>query len=132
LHVVRIVQDQIEVPGLGSPRHTLELSHDLYSLVHSLERHGEVFHCDVHVLQLLTELFPLVVPERGEVEVDQLSAEPGELVVQADAVVPALGRVLLVLGACLPSVRVDYLHLWVPDGHSNSSISPLEDLVRDV
>ena len=59
----------------------------LYSLVNLTQGRCEVLHCDIHVLQLLGELLPLVIAERGEVEVDQLGGEPGELVVQADAVV---------------------------------------------
>ena len=35
-------------------------------------------------LKLLCKLFPLVVSEGGDVEVDQLGGELGELVVEAD------------------------------------------------
>jgi len=97
LNVTRVTDNQIEVPRLCSFTHGLELSHYLNSLIDTPECAGEVLHCHVHVLEFLRELLPLVVSEGGEVEVDQLGREPGELVVQTDAVVTSLGHVALLV-----------------------------------
>ena len=69
----------------------------LNPLVDAAERGGEVLDGDVHVLQLLAELLPLVVAEGCQVKVDQLGREPRELVVEADAVVAALRHVALLI-----------------------------------
>jgi len=132
LNVARVSFDEVEVPSLGSPGHTLELTHYLYSLVYGLECRGEVIDGDVHVLQLLAELLPLVIPESSEVEVDQLGGEPGELVVQTHAVVTTLRAVLLILTAGLPRVRVYNLRGRIPYCHPDGAVSALEDLVGHV
>ena len=69
----------------------------LNPLVDAAERGGEVLDGDVHVLQLLTELLPLVIAEGCQVKVDQLGREPRELVIEADAVVAALRHVALLI-----------------------------------
>ena len=74
----------------------LNLSY-LNPLVDAPERGGEVLDGDVHVLQLLAELLPLVVAEGCQVKVDQLGREPRELVIEADAVVAALRHVALLI-----------------------------------
>ena len=105
----------------------------LNSLVDTPQCSREVLHGDVHVLELLGEFLPLVIPEGGEVEVDQLGRESGELIVQTDAVVTSHGDVaLLVLRARLPGVRVNHLGHGVPHSHSYGSVAPLQNLVGDV
>lgn len=66
----RIALDQVKVHRLRPTGHGLELAHDLDALIDGLEGHGEVVDRDVHVLQLLAKLLPLVIPEGGKVEVD--------------------------------------------------------------
>ena len=97
LNVVEVPLNDVEVPRLGALGHCLELSDDLQReeqdyfqtywikspgagylnpLVDAAERGGEVLDGDVHVLQLLAELLPLVVAEGCQVKVDQLGREP--------------------------------------------------------
>jgi len=97
LNITGVVLDQVEISGFSSSRHGLELPHHLNTLIHTTESAGEVLHCYVHVLEFLGKLFPLVIPEGGDVEVDQLGAEPGELVVQADAVVSPTDDITLLV-----------------------------------
>ena len=73
-------------------------------------------------LQLLGKLLPFVVSEGGEVEVDEFGAELGELVVQADRIIPPGGGVLFVLGAGLPRIRVNHLSVGAADGKPDGSV----------
>jgi len=130
LDITEISLDQIEVSSFSSLGHGLELSDDLYSLVDTPESAGKVLHSDVHVLEFLGEFLPLVVPEGCQVQVDQFGGEPGELVIQADAVVASGGYIaFFVLGGRLPGVGMDNLHLGIPDSHPNSSITSLQNLI---
>jgi len=130
LNIAKVSLDQIEVSGFSSLGHGLELSDDLNSLVYTSQSAGEVLHGDVHVLELLGEFLPLVISECCEVQVDQLGREPGELVVQTDAVVASGGYItLLVFRGRLPGVGMDNLHLRIPNCHPNSSIASLQNLI---
>lgn len=87
---------------------------------------------DIHVLKLCAEFFPFVVSECGEIKIDELGAELGELVVEAHGVVAALGAVLLVLGAGFPGVRVDHFLGWVTHRESYGAVTSFQYLVRHI
>ena len=58
----------------------------------------------------MCKLFPLVVSEGGDVEVDQLGGELGELVVETDGVVSADShRRFFILGGSFPGVGMNNL-----------------------
>ena len=126
-HVAQVGGQQVHVPGLQTPGQLLELPHDLDALVHVAQGLREVLDGHVHVLELLGKLFPLVVAEGGQVEVHQLGAELGELIVQADGIVSAGGRVLLVLGAGLPGVGMHHLALGIAHREPDGSVTPCKN-----
>ena len=81
----------------------------------------------------MREFLPFIISEGGDVEVDQLGTEPGELVVQADAVVSSTDNVtFFILGAGFPCIWMDNFHCRVSDGHPYGSIASFEYLIRNI
>lgn len=94
----------------------------------TVSTHSKVLDVHVQLLDLLGILLPHVVADHRQVQVDQLAREPRELVVDAHGVVPARRRLVRVLRALPPLVRVNYLPVRVPHRETALTIATFQHL----
>lgn len=132
-HVGVIVQNECVVARFIISRVCLVHEHGVEVPFHRRNGVREVVHVHVQVFDFLSELFPLLIPDDGNVQVDQLTGEPRELIIDAHGVETSHGGTIRIIARCLPLVRMDDFTARIAhrkSGHAISSPDNVEAYVQ--
>lgn len=131
-HIGVIVQDNGVVSRFVVPRVSLILEHCVQIALYRRYCIREVVHVHIEILNFLCELFPFLIPDNGDVQVNQFTGESRKLVINAHGIEASHCGPVRVVARCLPLVRVNDFPSWIANRKPGHAITAADNVKADI